>query len=162
MHFNSLNAELNPICHLLTLLGAHHILHVCRVRVKDRTLIKVALWISTELSGVVLYNILFIPGNFQRWVRKVKLLKWATSHESKWGSVDIAAHVLSLGTRAVSFRVSGKSFFYTWYALVGEISYGIRGWFMESYIVFTICLFIYLYLRCKIYSYPVKPTKVIL
>ena len=28
-----LNAELNPICHLLLLLGAHHILHVSRVRV---------------------------------------------------------------------------------------------------------------------------------
>jgi len=31
--FNPLNAELNPICHLLTLLGAHHILHVNWVRV---------------------------------------------------------------------------------------------------------------------------------
>jgi hypothetical protein len=28
-----LNAELIPICHLLALLGAHHILHVSRVRV---------------------------------------------------------------------------------------------------------------------------------
>jgi hypothetical protein len=34
--FNSLNAELNPICHLLALLGAHHILHVSRIRVKGR------------------------------------------------------------------------------------------------------------------------------
>ena len=32
--FNSLNADLNPICHLLALLGAHHILHVSRIRVK--------------------------------------------------------------------------------------------------------------------------------
>jgi hypothetical protein len=32
--FNPLNAELNPICHLLALLGAHHILHVSRLRVK--------------------------------------------------------------------------------------------------------------------------------
>ena len=31
---NSLNAELNPIYHLLALLGAHHILHVSRIRVK--------------------------------------------------------------------------------------------------------------------------------
>jgi len=31
---NLLNAELNLICHLLALLGAHHILHVSRVRVK--------------------------------------------------------------------------------------------------------------------------------
>ena len=34
---NPLNAELNPICHLLALLGAHHILHVSRVRV-DKTI----------------------------------------------------------------------------------------------------------------------------
>ena len=33
---NPLNAELNPICHLLSLLGAHHILHVSRIRVKAR------------------------------------------------------------------------------------------------------------------------------
>jgi len=31
---NPLNVELNPICHLLPLLGAHHILHVSRARVK--------------------------------------------------------------------------------------------------------------------------------
>ena len=31
---NPLNAELNPICHLLALLGAHHILHFSRIRVK--------------------------------------------------------------------------------------------------------------------------------
>jgi len=31
---NPLSAELNPICHLLALLGAHHIFHVSRIRVK--------------------------------------------------------------------------------------------------------------------------------
>jgi len=30
---NPLNAELNPTCHLLALLGAHHILHISRIRV---------------------------------------------------------------------------------------------------------------------------------
>ena len=30
---NPLNAELNPICHLLALLGTHHILHGSRIRV---------------------------------------------------------------------------------------------------------------------------------
>jgi len=30
---NPLKAKLNPICHLLALLGAHHILRVSRVRV---------------------------------------------------------------------------------------------------------------------------------
>jgi len=29
-----LNLELNPICYLLALLGAHHFLHVSRIRVK--------------------------------------------------------------------------------------------------------------------------------
>ena len=32
--FNPLNAELNPICYLLALLGAHHFLHVSRIRIK--------------------------------------------------------------------------------------------------------------------------------
>jgi len=31
--FSPLNAELNPICYLLALLGAHHFLHVSRIRV---------------------------------------------------------------------------------------------------------------------------------
>ena len=31
--FNPLNSELNPICHLLALFEAHHILHVSRIRV---------------------------------------------------------------------------------------------------------------------------------
>ena len=31
--YNPLNAELNPTCHLLALLGAHPILHISRIRV---------------------------------------------------------------------------------------------------------------------------------
>ena len=38
LYLNSLNAELNPICYLLALLGAHHFLHVSRIRVKSLTL----------------------------------------------------------------------------------------------------------------------------
>ena len=34
---NPLNPELNSICYLLTLLGAHHFLHVSRIRVKFLT-----------------------------------------------------------------------------------------------------------------------------
>jgi len=34
--FNTLNAELNPICNLLALLGAHQILHVSRIRVNGQ------------------------------------------------------------------------------------------------------------------------------
>jgi hypothetical protein len=33
--FNPLNTKLNPICHLLALLGAHPILHISRIRVKS-------------------------------------------------------------------------------------------------------------------------------
>ena len=33
---NPLNAELNSICYLLALLGAHHFLHVSRIRVKTK------------------------------------------------------------------------------------------------------------------------------
>jgi hypothetical protein len=36
---NPLNAELNSICHLLALLGAHTILHVSRIRVKGKFLL---------------------------------------------------------------------------------------------------------------------------
>jgi hypothetical protein len=35
LHNEELKCQLNPICHLLTLLGAHHILHVSRIRVND-------------------------------------------------------------------------------------------------------------------------------
>jgi hypothetical protein len=44
--FNTLNAELNPTCHLLALLGAHHIFHIGWLKVKcvlhcsGRTLLK--------------------------------------------------------------------------------------------------------------------------
>jgi len=34
MLINPLNPELNPICYLLALLGAHHFIHVSRIRVK--------------------------------------------------------------------------------------------------------------------------------
>jgi len=40
---NPLNLELNPICYLLALLGAHHFLHVSRIRVK---LLTFRLWMS--------------------------------------------------------------------------------------------------------------------
>ena len=51
--FNPLNDELNTICHLLALFGAHHILHVSRIRVK--TSCQVQSWSSTseiDRSGI--------------------------------------------------------------------------------------------------------------
>ena len=44
---NPLNAELNPICHFLALLGAYHILHVSRIRVKVSS--EYPLWQQTML-----------------------------------------------------------------------------------------------------------------
>ena len=46
--FNPLNPELNPICYLLALLGAHHFLHVSRVRVKLLTLRRLMSYIYME------------------------------------------------------------------------------------------------------------------
>ena len=43
---NPLNTELNPICHLLALFEAHHILHVSRIKVN--TLIKRIISINTR------------------------------------------------------------------------------------------------------------------
>ena len=47
------NAELNPICHLLTLLGAHHILHVSKVRVKVYVYLYVKLAAIKRRSGTI-------------------------------------------------------------------------------------------------------------
>jgi hypothetical protein len=41
---NPLNTELNPTCHLQALLGAHHILHISRIRVKEQTQLRRALF----------------------------------------------------------------------------------------------------------------------
>ena len=51
--FNPLIAELNPICHLLTLLGAHHILHISRIRVNNPCSKKV-LRSSRKISDILI------------------------------------------------------------------------------------------------------------
>ena len=44
-YLNPLNAELNPICYLLALLGAQHFLHVSRIRAKSLILRLLMLYI---------------------------------------------------------------------------------------------------------------------
>jgi len=45
---NPLDADLNPICHLLALLEAHHILHVSRIRVKlDKVFFIIKIYVCT-------------------------------------------------------------------------------------------------------------------
>jgi len=52
-NISPLNDQLNPICHLLALLGAHHILHVSRIRVKRSILIYIVLYSAVFLSTVI-------------------------------------------------------------------------------------------------------------
>jgi hypothetical protein len=47
---NPINAELNPICHLLALLEAYHILHVSSIRVKVFCIISGQTTIISETS----------------------------------------------------------------------------------------------------------------
>ena len=54
-HVNPLNAELNPICYLLALLGAHHFLHVSRIRVK-------LLNLTLLMSYIYIYIYIYIYG----------------------------------------------------------------------------------------------------
>ena len=53
--FNPLNPELNPICYLLALLGAHHFLHVSRIRVKLLTFRRL-------MSYIYIYIYIYIYG----------------------------------------------------------------------------------------------------
>jgi hypothetical protein len=53
-NFNPLNAQLNPICHLLALLGDHHILHVSGLRVK-------AYWLRDAPNSLTFNNCRLCP-----------------------------------------------------------------------------------------------------
>ena len=48
-YLNPLNPELNPICYLLALIGAHHFLHVSRLRVKSLTFRRLMSYIYTYI-----------------------------------------------------------------------------------------------------------------
>jgi hypothetical protein len=54
--FNPLNAELNPIRHLLALAGAHHFVHVSRIRVNDV--------VSPYSLGTLQLSVLIFPWHF--------------------------------------------------------------------------------------------------
>jgi hypothetical protein len=54
--FNPLNTELNPICYLMALLGAHIILHVSRIRVNaafDKCSLTDVIWNHTAAKLIV-------------------------------------------------------------------------------------------------------------
>ena len=58
---NPLNADLNPTCHLLALLGAHHILHISRIRVnvKDARTHKLCVFICYQLRPMYFIEVSF-------------------------------------------------------------------------------------------------------
>ena len=59
---NPLNAELNPICHWLALLGGHHFLHVSRIRVKSLTLRLRVKSLTLRLLMSYIYIYIYIYG----------------------------------------------------------------------------------------------------
>ena len=52
-HINPLNTKLNPICHLLALVEAHHILHISRIRVNETDI----------YSSFLLWDFILFPGH---------------------------------------------------------------------------------------------------
>jgi hypothetical protein len=67
----TLNSELNPICHLLELLGAHHILHVSRIRVK-----------VTEIYGTWSYHsVIFHTPNLEHSFRSINVIFLQRSYQ---------------------------------------------------------------------------------
>jgi hypothetical protein len=84
--FNPLNAKLNPICHLLALLGAHPILHVSRIRVNKhihRSVLIVTGYFEifikkgVDYSGVKIFNnlqsdIIHTSGNLKKLKKNCK------------------------------------------------------------------------------------------
>ena len=64
-YFNPLKAELNPICHLLALLGVHHILHVSRIRVNSRNSPVKLNWIYVQVYCVKMRGVELKSGSHQ-------------------------------------------------------------------------------------------------
>jgi hypothetical protein len=76
LNINPLNAELNPICHLLALAGAHHFVDVSRIRVKAERQLSAPLPVKKELKHV-LPNYWFL---YRTITKKVKRKKVKQSH----------------------------------------------------------------------------------
>ena len=81
---NPLNAELNPICHLLALLGAHHIFHASRIRVKNSITARCLNRTSEKLFHFDVH-----------WVRTVSICGFKVKYDGREISCDYTEPVLS-------------------------------------------------------------------
>ena len=63
---NPLNAELNPICYLLALLGAHHFLHVSRIRVKS-LILRLLMSYIYNISRLRINDLTLILLTWRKW-----------------------------------------------------------------------------------------------
>ena len=75
---NTLNADLKPIRHLLALVGAHHIVHVSRVRVKGMLDVEYTVFAQNDVPDIfqVCPQQVWIPGaKADRWVSFVHILE---------------------------------------------------------------------------------------
>jgi hypothetical protein len=98
---NPLNAKLNPICHLLALLGAYHILHISRVRVKR--------WVNSHLLALLgAHHILHI--------RRIRVKRCVNSHLLALLGAHHILHISRVRVKRVSryfslwLKVPGRTF----------------------------------------------------
>ena len=102
-YINPLNTELNPICHLLALVGAHPILYISRIRVKaqrlswfghvqrmpdTRTVKKIFNWkpLNERSQGRPKYR---WEDNIKQDICQMKIKNWiaCVQHRGKWKEV---------------------------------------------------------------------------
>jgi len=99
---NPLNAELNPICHLPAFLGAHHILHVSRIRVNY-------MYTSPNIVRV-------IKTRRMRWAGHVARMAGGEAYTRVWwGNLRERDH---LGYTSVDGRIILRWIFMKWHMRV--------------------------------------------
>ena len=122
---NPLNAELNPICHLLALVGAHHILHISRVRVKNESIYSFHNFLENPPIFTKLHWRSFLlhfplPFSFSRFI-PLKYLE--ISSVVNWNSVlyslNQTVHIIRLILALLQFQSHNDfSFSRCWFAWV--------------------------------------------
>ena len=105
---NPLNPELNRICYLLALLGAHHFLHVSRIRIKLLTFRRLMSYIYIYIYDISRLRVKY--WDFGTWV----LLHDALWQESKdfpkyWSQLKILDNRRVAWTKLRTAKVKGKA-----------------------------------------------------